>query len=314
MAWFMLGLLVDVQLPGGESVADLFSATKALLDFVYMAQYSVHSGATLVALERSLSEFHAKKDVFIRLGIRDNFLLPKLHMMTHYVRAIKLYGTTDNYNTESTERLHIDFAKEAYRATNHKDEFPQMTQWLERRKKMLQHANYVEWRLLRVQREQRDLIAARQEIHWRPPDMACPLHHLMTKHPSRKAVPVAELVSSQGYGATFFRAALARFVVEFDNPALARNDVEAQALQVRFPFATLPVFHKIKFRNVKYHDKETLDSIHARPRQIGQNDEVLIPARFDTALVRVRQSENLEARNGLAGKIPFNSVSNNTHM
>ncbi|KAH9929368.1 uncharacterized protein B0H18DRAFT_874057 [Fomitopsis serialis] len=303
MARFMLGLLVDVQLPGGESVADLFSATKALLDFVYMAQYSVHSGATLAALERSLSEFHANKDVFIRLGIRDHFLLPKLHMMTHYVRAIKLYGTTDNYNTESTERLHIDFAKEAYRATNHKDEFPQMTKWLERREKVLQHANYVEWRLLRVQREQHDLIAARQEIHWRPPDMACPLHHLMAKHPSRKAVPVAELVSSQGYGATHLRAALARFVVEFNNPALTRNEIEAQAHHVRFPFATLPVFHKIKFRNliyVKYHGKETLDSIHARPRQIGQNDEVLIPARFDTALVRVRQSENAEARNGLA--------------
>ncbi|KAI0731511.1 hypothetical protein C8Q72DRAFT_757383, partial [Fomitopsis betulina] len=68
---------------------------------------------------------------------------PEMVEVQHYVRAIKSYGTTDNYNTESTERLHIDFAKEAYRATNHKDEFPQMTKWLERREKVMQHADYV---------------------------------------------------------------------------------------------------------------------------------------------------------------------------
>ncbi|TFY51720.1 hypothetical protein EVJ58_g10417 [Rhodofomes roseus] len=146
MSRFMLGLLIDVPLPRADS-SELISATKALLDFLYMSQYSVHSETTLKALEGSLADFHAKKDVFIRLGARGNFLIPKLHMLTHYVRAIKLYGTTDNYNTETTERLHIDFAKEAYRATNRKDEFPQMTKWLERREKVLQHADYVQWRL-----------------------------------------------------------------------------------------------------------------------------------------------------------------------
>ncbi|KAJ7789066.1 hypothetical protein B0H14DRAFT_3503467 [Mycena olivaceomarginata] len=36
----------------------------------------------------------------------------------------------DNYNTEHTERLHIDLAKDAYRST--KDEFLQMALWRER--------------------------------------------------------------------------------------------------------------------------------------------------------------------------------------
>ena len=50
---------------------------------------------------------------------------------------IERYGTADNYNTEYTERLHIPFAKDAYNATNSKDEYPQMTQWIERKRKFL---------------------------------------------------------------------------------------------------------------------------------------------------------------------------------
>ncbi|KAH9840302.1 uncharacterized protein C8Q71DRAFT_702984, partial [Rhodofomes roseus] len=247
MSRFMLGLLIDVPLPRAES-SELISATKALLDFLYMSQYSVHSETTLKALEGSLADFHAKKDVFIRLGARGNFLIPKLHMLTHYVRAIKLYGTTDNYNTETTERLHIDFAKEAY---------------------LLQHADYVQWRLLRADGGHDTMIASREGVRWRPPDMACTLYHLMTKYPSRKAVPIAELVSPDGYGATHLMPALARFLVEHNSPGLSRNEVEVQATYVRFPFTSLPVFHKVKFRNLEYHGKETLDSIHARPRKLS---------------------------------------------
>ena len=38
--------------------------------------------------------------------------------------SIQLFGSMDNYNMEQSERLHIDFAKNAYRALNHKDEYP----------------------------------------------------------------------------------------------------------------------------------------------------------------------------------------------
>jgi hypothetical protein len=58
---------------------------------------------------------------------------------------ITLFSTTDNYNTEQTERLHINFTKNTYRATNHKDEYPQMTAWLERHEKVEQHALFVAW-------------------------------------------------------------------------------------------------------------------------------------------------------------------------
>jgi hypothetical protein len=67
--------------------------------------------------------FHNNKAVFINLGIWENFNIPKLHSLLHYASSICLFGTIDNYNTEQLECLHIDLAKEAYHATNRKDEY-----------------------------------------------------------------------------------------------------------------------------------------------------------------------------------------------
>ena len=62
-------------------------------------------------LKDALEQFHDNKEIFVDLGVRDAFNIPKLHFARHYLNYIKLYGTLDNYNTEYTEQLHIDFAK-----------------------------------------------------------------------------------------------------------------------------------------------------------------------------------------------------------
>ncbi|KAJ7798366.1 hypothetical protein B0H14DRAFT_2388732, partial [Mycena olivaceomarginata] len=98
---------------------------------------------TLDHLDNALQRFHDNKSIFVELGIRNDFNLSKLHFCHHYIMYIKLFGMTDNYNTEYTEaeavteRLHIDLAKDAYRSTDFKDEFPQMTLWLERKEKII---------------------------------------------------------------------------------------------------------------------------------------------------------------------------------
>ena len=74
-----------------------------------------------------------------------SLLLPKLHFLEHYVYLIRRYGTTDNYNTEATERLHIDIVKDAFRATNHKDHTEQMIRWLSRREKVNVFDARVSW-------------------------------------------------------------------------------------------------------------------------------------------------------------------------
>lgn len=143
----LLGLIIGLPLPDGMSPSRLVRATRALLDFLYLAQYPTHTSETLDLLEEHLQAFHENKSIFIDLGIRTNFELPKLHSLDHYRRSIELFGTTDNYDTQYSERLHIDFAKDAYRASNKKEELLQMTVWLERKEKIHRHDKYIEWRL-----------------------------------------------------------------------------------------------------------------------------------------------------------------------
>ena len=135
----LLGLVIDCPLPGGLSNIRLVRAVRALLDFIYLAQYPVHSDETHSLLDNALERFHDNKNIFIDLSLRDSFNIPKLHSAKHYTLYIRLYGTLDNCNIEYTERLHIDLAKDAYRATNRKDEYSQMTLWLERREKIFRH-------------------------------------------------------------------------------------------------------------------------------------------------------------------------------
>jgi Plavaka transposase len=284
---FLLGLLIDIQLPGGVSSAPLIRATRALLDFLYLAQYPVHTTATLASLETALDDFHANKFVFVTLGIRDSFNIPKLHSLLHYIRAIKLFGTTDNYNTETTERLHIDFAKDAYQATNHKDEFSQMTKWLERHEKVMLHTNYISWRQMQNSSHPTEPSQSLPRSTWDPPDMACILHPKMTQHPTHKSVHLDQIISLECYGASNFVPAFARFVAQFRNPHLTTRQIEDEAIDVHLPFHDVAVFHKIKFWNEVVHGNETLDSIHAHPRVFNDGLEVK-KARFDTALVQLK--------------------------
>jgi hypothetical protein len=71
--------------------------------------------------------------------------IPKFHLLLYYWLSITLISTRDNYNTEQIEHLHIDFAKDAYWATNHKDKYFQMTLWLEHHKKMQWHTAFIKW-------------------------------------------------------------------------------------------------------------------------------------------------------------------------
>ncbi|THU80172.1 hypothetical protein K435DRAFT_823723 [Dendrothele bispora CBS 962.96] len=132
---FLLGLIADALLPNGMSNVRLLRCLRGLLDFLFLAQYPVHSDSTLSLMSTALENFHANKQIFVDIGIRSNFRIPKIHFMNHYLESIKLFGTLDNFNTEYTERLHIDLAKDAYRSTNRKDEYSQMMKWLERKEK-----------------------------------------------------------------------------------------------------------------------------------------------------------------------------------
>ncbi|KAJ7161649.1 hypothetical protein C8R46DRAFT_858893, partial [Mycena filopes] len=123
----------------------VLTVVKALIDFIYYAQLQSHTNRTLDALQAALDTFHAHKQVFLDLKITEHFNIPKFHAIQHYVDAIRRLGSADGYNTESPERLHIDFAKKAYRASNRRDYTEQMALWLQRQEAMALRASYLRW-------------------------------------------------------------------------------------------------------------------------------------------------------------------------
>ncbi|KAI0819805.1 hypothetical protein BC628DRAFT_1400685 [Trametes gibbosa] len=318
---FLMGLVIGLPLPGGVSPARLVRAVRALLDFLYLAQYPAHTSDTLSLLEGALRRFHTNKDVFVQLGIRQHFKLPKLHSLDHYVQSIKLFGTTDNYDTQYTERLHIDFAKDAYRATNHKDEFPQMTIWLERREKMARHEAYINWRLKRLAAEKERAAAAPRARTWErasssdissstsdsesgiqtgnrprlletessishPTTSSIWTRIKITKWPSVKALSFD--AAAERYGALYLRDALARFIVQYRDPALSAREVEQASIGVGFRFRKVQAFHKLKFSLNDAQDLGVMGDIqdvaHARPERKDKQGRT-VPGRFDTVLV-----------------------------
>ncbi|KAF7349526.1 hypothetical protein MSAN_01743000 [Mycena sanguinolenta] len=246
---FLLGIIIDIHLPNGLSSGRLLSAVRGLLDFVHLAQYPMHTDKTLSLMEAALDQFHQNKDIFIELGVRNNLNLPKLHSCRHYVMYIKLYGTTDNYNTEYTERLHIDLAKEAYRSTNFKDEFPQMTLWLERKEKILM-AKFPMWKHVRIA----NLIDDYGAKLFRDA-----LSRFITQQ-NNPTLPAAQIDTKARYLRLPFNIVPVYHRLKFTTPDVFSGDPSVYSI---------------------------VDSIHVEPSR-ELSDQTNVPGRFDTVLVNVK--------------------------
>ncbi len=276
MCRVLLGLIISLPLPGGQAPSHIIKAVRTILDFVYLAQFSSHMTATLHSLEESLSSFHANKTVFIDLGTQEGFNIPKLHSMLHYVSSVLLFGTTDNYNTEQMEQLHIDFTKNTYWLTNCKNKFAQMTIWLERREKIQWHAAHITRQQDGVQHEAHTVVSL---------DPPC-IHHgylKMLQNPTLKSVSFQRL--AHDHGTHLFQDALGDFIAHINCPVVSAATLHTRASDTLIPFFEVPVFHKFKFTANRNRDKlEVIDSVQVCPAQTNHHDQI-IPAQFDTVLV-----------------------------
>jgi hypothetical protein len=282
MCRILIGLVINLPLSNGQGSSRVVKVVRALLDFLYLAQFPSHTTETLHHLDESLAQFHRNKSVFVDLGVREHFNIPKFHSLIHYHSSISLFGTTDNYNTEQTERLHIDFAKNAYRATNHKDEYPQMTTWLERREKMEQHAIAIEGK----QDASRHHGASRESTTKPigPPCMGT-RSVKMARRPTVRSVRFDDIVRE--YGAVTILDALADFIAQINYSGASTSVLQAQSRNTVIPFSSVHVFHKIKFTcpSTSSKSSDIVDTIHVRAEKKG-SDGRTIPSRFDTVLVR----------------------------
>jgi len=95
MYTILLGLIINLPVPGGQDSSCVIKAVHAMLDFLYLAQFQSHTSDSLNRMEASLATFHEYKAVFIDLSAWEHFNFLKLHSLLHYTASIHLFGTTD---------------------------------------------------------------------------------------------------------------------------------------------------------------------------------------------------------------------------
>ncbi|KAG2357407.1 hypothetical protein BDR07DRAFT_1297819 [Suillus spraguei] len=136
---------VFIGLLTGAVPSQVLVVARSILNFSYYVQLQIHMVDSLEGLQTALSVFHTNKDVLKELSIHEHFNIPKLHQLTHDVQSITLFGAADGFNTELPEHLHIDFAKDAYHASNKWDYEEQMVLWLQCQEAVFLQGAYLDW-------------------------------------------------------------------------------------------------------------------------------------------------------------------------
>jgi len=232
---------------------------RALLDFIYISQYPSHDKDSLGYLQEALEQYHANKHILIDIGVRDHFNIPKLHSMQHYAECIRNFGTTDNYNTEMFERFHIDYAKEGWRATNFRDELPQMTQWLSRQEKVAMFESYLkDYHRTEVEREEEEQDILESD---RRPGVGLAI----SKKPASPSQPLSSIISKHRCPSFLHHLRV------YLNRLLPRGEAipRIQLPHARLPFDRLDVWHTFKFSldtlGNDVDGQEGIDSVRAKP-------------------------------------------------
>ncbi|KZV74027.1 hypothetical protein PENSPDRAFT_682390 [Peniophora sp. CONT] len=200
------------------------------------------------------------KQVFKDLKAREHFDFPKMHALAHYYESFRSIGTADKFNTSYSERLHIDFAKSAYRASNRKDEYPQMTTCLQRREQIRTHQSYVEWRL--------QSRPALEDLPRAPFPRAPKLKRKIVRNANAS---VSFEKAERLYGADDFEHVLKDYVLKAKHPRLYDRYISNVAKTYTLPFDSVRAFHRIKFWHPDALERDTdlaqelPDSILARP-------------------------------------------------
>ncbi|KAI5117089.1 hypothetical protein M0805_000569 [Coniferiporia weirii] len=215
-------------------------ATWAILDFTYIAQYPSHSEGTLGS-------------------------------------SIINFGATDNYSTELFERLHINFAKQAFRASNRKEERPQMLKWLDRQEKTTSFQQ-----LLALHTHQEESLSQLLKARQGQPILLAKAEPF----PNRNI----DLVMEE-HRAPWFTWYLKEYLYKHG----FINTYGQRVQDYPLPFSNINVWTTVRLCHQDIQgldkDKEVMDSFHASPERIDNQGRV-IPAHFDTVLVEVDQTES----------------------
>ncbi|KAJ7318309.1 hypothetical protein DFH08DRAFT_1036468 [Mycena albidolilacea] len=295
----LLGILAQATDPAVQR------AVAAIIDFIYYAHFETHCEESLSRLDAAWAAFHEEKSIFLELEIRKHFDINKLHELKHYVDSIRSRGTADGFNTENTERLHIDFAKAGYRATNKVHYTRQMTVWLARQEAVYKFGTYLQWAIPGYIADSAN-DANNNDLEEEEEGSAVPAHHPPPDDPDSDDegelghdTPSRSLTYRVQKNPSFPRVPAATIVSEFHAPDfLIKLDdfLKSNSINPHHPpdvNSTFPVYKRLSIplpqisevaSHVVY---DTVRAVRAEPGKMTAKG--IMPAkegRFDTVLVR----------------------------
>ncbi|KAI9001505.1 hypothetical protein BD414DRAFT_406373 [Trametes punicea] len=278
----------------GASDPDVIRAVRAVLDFLYYAHFESHTDDSLRRMDAAWAAFHQHKHAFVREGVRDRFNIPKLHSALHYALSIRKLGTTDGYNTEHSERLHIDYAKQGYAASNKRAYIQQMAIWLNRQEAVSQFQAFLDWaRPAPGSCARDDPFDTRKDcdgdVEMEEEEAAAAMgdgtaQYVVAKNPGMRGVTVRQLI--RDFGCTDFVRALEEYLRDASRRRSGELPVAARFVHSSTRFALykritvfLPPMRQVSRLPMK-------DVIRAMPAQSSRPLRPAVPPHFDTVLVR----------------------------
>jgi hypothetical protein len=281
---------------------EMVKAVRGFIDFAYFASLQSHTSATLMGLRTALDLFHTHKQIFIELkGRKEHFNIPKIHSLEHYEPMIRLFGSADGFNTESPEHLHIDYAKNAYRASNRKDYVNQMTLWLTRQESVARFAHYLEW----ARRPSPSPATTTEPVASAPASSNEEADSLIITRsysianappPATRAVAANHIMSPDGHNASRFLPALTHFLRQAGSNFIPRHfDMFGTWKRIRFKLPTILAVGSRHSSNIV----RATAPIPASP----SNRKAAEPAFLDYALVRTGEVNTFTAGTPLEGKL-----------
>ncbi|EIM79626.1 uncharacterized protein STEHIDRAFT_69183 [Stereum hirsutum FP-91666 SS1] len=275
----------------GSSDPEVILTVRGVLDFIYYSHFEMHSDESLEEMDRAWQLFHAHKKVFIELGLRKHFNIPKIHSMKHYIPSIRSRGPAPGFNTEGSERLHIEYAKLGYRASNKKAYLRQMAKWLQRQEAVHRFECYLEWALpgYMAGSGEGDAEEESDEGNFSDTTVArrAVSESLMASTSSISAYKIARSAPLQvsvadlelNYGAEDFLRVLSRFLQQYGLRSLS-SDISSRTCFPVFKrfYLWLPQIDEISPTRKK-------DTIRATPYIPRHKHTPAAPARFDPVLV-----------------------------
>ena len=218
--------------------------------------------------------------------------------MVHYVAAIQSHGSLDEFNTESPKQLHIDYAKEAYRASNKKDYVQQMMVWLGRQEAIAQFRAYLDY-VNALDPKTLDPTPPDNKTYDNEDNEDLDPEHTDLSHPSpsvaiKPAFPHTDVnMLTTHFKAINFIPTLSTFICRLIPPALPvlPNHVDRFDVYRRITI--------IRPSNPSARFPKTVDRLRATPLVPANGRSKAVPAYFDIVLVHVADANENQHTRGM---------------